>query len=94
METSGKVDLVFRNGGVFHKRLLFYFIIKVRSRRINCLKMKYFQLKNEYHQWTGLEKLRKNHVSIITIAGIPLEIGRSKSLKSADNKPFSVFQKL
>ena len=29
METFGKVDIVFRSGAVFHKRLLFYFVIKV-----------------------------------------------------------------
>ena len=29
METSGKVDVVFRSGAVFHKRLLFSFVIKV-----------------------------------------------------------------
>ena len=36
MEIFGKVDVVFRSGAVFHKRLLFYFIIKVRPRRKNC----------------------------------------------------------
>ena len=29
METFGKVDVVLGSGAVFHKRLLFYFIIKV-----------------------------------------------------------------
>ena len=36
MEIFGQVDVVFRSGAVFHKRLLFYFIIMVRPRRKNC----------------------------------------------------------
>ena len=59
METFVKVDVVFRSGAVFHKRLIFYFIIKVYREEKKLPKMKYFQLKNEYHQWKGLEKQSK-----------------------------------
>ena len=75
-----------------HKRLLFYFVIKVWPRTKDCWKMQYFQLKNEYHQWKGLEKLSKRHVSVITIAGIPLEIWCSKVFKNAESAFFKNFK--
>ena len=85
METFGKVDVVFRSSATvvqyFIKGYCFTSLYKGLTEKKNLLNKKYFQLENEYHQKKGLEKLSKKHTSIITIAGIHLEIRRSKVFK-------------
>ena len=49
METFDKVDVVYGNGAVFRKTLLFSSVLKVWPRKKKCWKVKYFELKSEYH---------------------------------------------
>ena len=62
MDTFGKLNVVFRSGVVFRKRLLFSFVIKVWRKGKNCWKVKYFKLKNEYHAMERARTTDKKHV--------------------------------
>ena len=55
--------------------------------------MKYFDLKNEYHHQIADKKLGQKNINIVNIAGVPLEIWRSKAFKNAEWFVVSIFSK-
>ena len=50
-------------------------------------------MKLKYHQWKGLQKLRRKHASITSIAGIPVEIWSSKVFEKLLTTNHSAFFK-
>ena len=93
METFGKVYVVFRSGAVCNNTIVLLHY-KGLTEKKKLLKNELLLIAKRILQWKGLEKLSKKQISIITIAGIPLELWRSKVFEKMLTTNHSAFFKI